>query len=447
MKLEVTIARFLSHTKGAVAIIGVLAGVVFFGASPVSAFSGAGSGTTGDPYKIGSCSQLQQIANDKTAHYIVIASFDCTGVDFPTIDGEFTGTLDGQSYSIYNLTITGSQRGLFQQVTGATIENLRIASGLITNASGAGSFAGISDNSTFINVHSAMNIVGSGSSSLVGGLVGYTDNGTIISRSSYSGTLTSTTYVGGLVGMMYDHPSNLISNSFFNGVLNLVDRIFPVPDPGYVAGGFVGVLYGGRIEDSYSSGAINISDGASGVGGLVGLSYDGVFENLFAASPITTGVSGPAYNGGAFGIYYSQSPYSSNSTNVHFDRSVAGWDCTGYDDGITGCTAQNVSNAAPNFFRNNAANPPMSSWNFASIWQLTTSYPTLQSLAVFEARAAILGAPNTGLVHYGGTFWILVVAGALLAAGASYGLLPRPIRCLVSQAGYNKPKGRSWWGR
>ncbi len=74
-----------------------------------------GSGSPEDPYQISNCTGLQNIQDNLTAHYVLINDIDCSdtvnwnagdGFD-PIGDGTngLTGTLEGDKYTIYNLTI------------------------------------------------------------------------------------------------------------------------------------------------------------------------------------------------------------------------------------------------------------------------------------------------------------------------------------------------------
>lgn len=369
--------------------------LAFVALSPatVAAFSAYGAGTSGNPYRVATCAQLQEINNNLAGHYKLVSDIDCTGTTFTTISSPFTGTLDGQNHTIAHIAITGS--GLFAETNGATIKNLKLASGTISGTAQVGSFVSNASSTTLTNVHSSMTIVGTSTN---GGLVGLSNNDLSIGSSSYSGSITSTTYSGGLVGLIYDTGTNLINDSFFNGTLTLVQRTFPSVQPSFVNGGLVGLMYGGTISNSYSSGTINHDASANTSGGIVGLTYDGVFNNSFSATTII-GTS-PDDIGAIFGGFYTGGSYSSTRSNLHFDRYLANTaDCAGFDQGSGNCTARNTSNATPDYFKNSSTNGPLSTWNFTSVWATTNSYPTLRDLASFAAVAV----PNDGDANGDGT--------------------------------------------
>lgn len=78
----------------------------------------SGGGTVLNPYQIKTAADLQNINNDVTAHYKLMANIDLSGIEFTPIGnadtGAFSGTFDGNGYTISNLTVdTGKYAGLF----------------------------------------------------------------------------------------------------------------------------------------------------------------------------------------------------------------------------------------------------------------------------------------------------------------------------------------------
>lgn len=76
--------------------------------SGLSGIAFLGSGTPEDPYKIYTASELDNVRNDMAASYILMNDIDLGGIDFQPIgDGTttFTGTFDGNGYTISNLSI------------------------------------------------------------------------------------------------------------------------------------------------------------------------------------------------------------------------------------------------------------------------------------------------------------------------------------------------------
>ncbi len=95
------------------------------------AFSGLGTGTSGDPFQITTVTQLQEMKDNLSAHYRLKNEIDASetagwnsGEGFEPIgdsDDKFTGTLSGGGYIIDSLTInrpTEDRVGLFGNVEG-----------------------------------------------------------------------------------------------------------------------------------------------------------------------------------------------------------------------------------------------------------------------------------------------------------------------------------------
>ena len=93
---------------------GVTLILLFLIAAPASAFSGSGAGTPADPYQITNATQLQEMADDLDAHYVLMNDIDCdvapynTGAGFVPIGNSinpFIGTFNGQGHIITALYI------------------------------------------------------------------------------------------------------------------------------------------------------------------------------------------------------------------------------------------------------------------------------------------------------------------------------------------------------
>jgi len=125
------------------------------------AFSGNGSGTELDPYQISNIHELQEINDDLSANYILMNDIDASETrEWNNKEGwepigsyvhrfsgiSFTGSLDGQNYSINNLYIKRPSRmyvGLFECIcNGAVIKNLSIKDAEIIAVQDAGILAG-----------------------------------------------------------------------------------------------------------------------------------------------------------------------------------------------------------------------------------------------------------------------------------------------------------------
>ncbi len=183
-----------------------------------------GSGTEKNPYLIASGANLAWIMNNMSAkqsfsgkffkmtgnidlgkHHLMIGSYVNT-----TDMKAFAGTFDGNGYCIVNLAINDetadtSGTGLFACVYGGTVKNLTVhgtvtsadimAGGIVGRLEGAAST--LQNCTSFVTVESTN--AGTANAAGTGGLVGISNNGSIIDCANY-GTVTGNKKVGGIAG-------------------------------------------------------------------------------------------------------------------------------------------------------------------------------------------------------------------------------------------------------
>lgn len=374
-------------TSFKMSVVGLLTAMLVMPAVAL-AFSGFGSGTQTTPYRISTCTQLGEMANNLAGYYVLNNNINCGGATFTPVGSSgspFTGTLDGQDHTITNIDFTTC--GMFCETHGATIENLNMTDGSFidsTYADNMGTFVGTSDGSTLTNLHSNLSLTGSSGDEYIGGIAGLLfQNTTTITDSSFTGSITvpgSDGYVGGIAGITYDNVGTYsLSNDYAAASITLTSG-----SSYQVVGGLIGAHQGGTITDSYSAGSITSnSTSFTNVGGFAG-GFDGAsIQNSFSA----TAVNG---NATVIGAVYGYS--GGTNTNMYFDESRATRsNCSG--DSQTVCTAVNVSNASPAYFYNNKTDAPFNNWDFNNTWSLGSSYPTLKSEAAFVIPSSI---PNGG---------------------------------------------------
>lgn len=220
--------RFLTFLSSVMFVLSVFT-TTFVGVQHVSAFAG-GDGSTDTPYQIADCQQLQDMNGDLAAHYELTGNVDCgettnwnEGAGFlPVGDwgSEFSGTLNGNGYSISNL---------------------------------------------FINRPTSDRQA----------LIGYTTNGAVIQNLGMENVqITAQRYAGGIVGVL-NGADSVIRNSFVTGSITLV--FGDVGGSGQFAGGIVsGLDFGSHIYNSYSAAdVLTFYHDAWGEGGLAGYAYNG----------------------------------------------------------------------------------------------------------------------------------------------------------------------------
>jgi hypothetical protein len=245
-----------------------------------------GSGTEDSPYLIYTGDELNLIGLfpcDWDKHFKLMADIDLSGYSY---DGAmiarqtaFTGVFDGNGHAISHLTITGmSYLGLFGELaSGAEVKDL-----------------GVVD----VNI--------SGSGDVVGGLVGHSQRGTVVTRCYSKGTVNGDDNTGGLVGINSGRVTQCYSTVAVNG--------------DYLVGGLLGTnKREGAVTNCYSTGAVS---GIMTVGGLVGANYGSI-----TATYSTGAVNGETRVGGFMGGNYEDGSVTSSFWDVEtsgLPRSVGG---------------------------------------------------------------------------------------------------------------------------
>lgn len=261
--------------------------------SIATGFAG-GSGTEEDPYLISTGAQLAFLAqaintNSQNEyyhrHYRLTNSINLGGREWEPIGcywytfstkRAFRGQFDGNGYEISNFKITyakyatdggyGVDIGLFGHIAGASIKNL-----------------GVTDFEIHVNTAEELNI---------GGLVGFSENGTIANCYALGNIIASNCseiHAGGLVGgagpaMGYGFAATGTITNCYAGVdiqITVTDAGESDPFAGIAsAGGLVGTFPLAEISDCYATGSIRATSYNSAyAGGLVGGFGGGVVAN------------------------------------------------------------------------------------------------------------------------------------------------------------------------
>ena len=167
----------------------------------------SGSGTSDDPYQVATLAILRFISenssyNDK--YYIQTADIDASatsgwnsGAGFSPI-GTFTGSYDGQGYTIDGLFINRPYyAGLFSSANGADLDNIGVINADITGSYRVGGLVGYSDHSTITNCYVTGTVSGG---DFVGGLVGEAFSSDVENCYAACTVSGSGACIGGLVG-------------------------------------------------------------------------------------------------------------------------------------------------------------------------------------------------------------------------------------------------------
>jgi len=361
--------------------------------SITGAFSGIGSGSSGDPYVITNCTQLQEMEDDLGANYSLGNNIDCVntttwnggdGFDpVGTSASKFTGSLEGNGYNISNLFIDRSGEndvGLFGHTNLSEINNVSLIDVNITGDYNVGGLIGYPNNATIENCEISGYVGGIG---LVGGFGGenyYTKvfdssfigrvstssggTGGIFGRSyhsqiinSYSkGNITGGAQSGGLVGAMWNSGS-LINNSYSTADITSTNA-----QTGGLAG-TVGVIGNvGQVINCYATG--NVIGAGNSVGGLIG-DIQGVNVNNSYATGKVSGTS--TYIGGLVGRR--QSNCAINNSYWYNDPSDSVEQCVG--DGTDPCSNNQFERSSESWFydvTNDVYDTIDPNWDFVDVW-------------------------------------------------------------------------------
>jgi hypothetical protein len=336
-------------------------------ANRTSVFAG-GDGSGGDPYRICTSSQLNNIRTSLTSNYILKNDIYMQSVPFTPLPNTFNATFDGNGFTISDLYIydvSANDVGLFKGIRdGAVIKNLTVENANVNGPSVVGILAGriLGTGATIqdVSVEGRVN----GSSNWVGGLVGHVPAsadltilnsdvdvvaitnagyagailggtaataGTIIMTDiTASGSVTaSTTYAGGIVGYL-DTPTNTLTN-----ITSSVDVSINGGSSDNYIGGIVGRMDGGDIDNCTSSGLISAT--GSYVGGVVGQFSGTKLWNCDATGSIQVDATSRAsgYVGGIVG-YATASSTDIYNVDVLANITVTGVNVSSYYGGIGG---------------------------------------------------------------------------------------------------------------
>jgi len=260
-----------------------------------------GDGSTANPFEVSNVDQLQCM-NESHAdvisrgqalgeNYRLVSDIDASDTAFwnngdgfaPIGDGEdsFFGTFDGNGHEITGLSINRRSEndvGLFRvvgttgRVTDVSLRNVDVTGDFVV-----GGLVGFNDDGTVTNTSASGNVNGGGV--IVGGLVA--DNDGTVSESSASGNVSGDVAVGGFVGVN----DGTVTESSASGNAE--------GDGGGEVGGLVG-KNNGIVRNSSATGN---ATGNEDIGGLVGFNSQGIVRGSSASG----NVSGEDLAGGLVG--------------------------------------------------------------------------------------------------------------------------------------------------
>ena len=216
----------------------------------------------------------------------------------------YTGTLDGNGYTIDNLTISSDAEnvGLIQSANGATFKNIRMENVSVEGTSASnqttGALVGDANNTTFENIAVVSGTVKNNAtdfgSGYTGGIVGSADNSTI--TNAYNGaSVIGNTDARGAGGGIAGGSSGTISFAYNAGYISNF----------MYAGGITG---DGIVTNAYNTGTVYNTYSSASTGGIIGLTGgDSPSSNLYNEGTINggyaSGIVGQLLNGTLYNVY------------------------------------------------------------------------------------------------------------------------------------------------
>ena len=393
-----------------------------------------GDGSETAPYRITNVTELQAMRADLGANYTLANDIDATptrewndGAGFEPVgdcnDGAFTGPCQAE-------TFTGSFDGDGHTINGLYLDH----DDSIDVALFGGVTVGVVENVHLTNVDITSEYPGDGGSTVyTGGLVGYNLGGEI-RNVSVNGSIRSENAGGMIVGA---NGAGTITNASSSGRITgeeahvlggiagyneFITRNYPAAierthsnatvvnnqtaaDSDHfqpAAGGLVGLnQYSAVVRNSSAVGAVS---GAETAGGVVGVLLTGQIENTFAGGELSSenAAGGLVGAGDTVGLASSRGYPPDNEAvieNSYWDRGAAGTtDTVGTypapaDDNIIENGA--VEPVATDDVRGLTAAETLASFDFETVWAVPKSgYPKLRSLTDLEALGLGINAPN-----------------------------------------------------
>ena len=230
------------------------------------------------------------------------ADIDLKGIDWTPIGKDdnkaYTGTFDGNGKTITGLTVTGSYKyaGLFGDIDeNGTVKNVVLEGVQITSDNSSGSVGGVAGDSwgTIENCSVSGSVSGT---TFAGGVVGSQRGGSITGCNS-SATVKGVIFAGGIAGETNSGAS--LTGCYATGDVTVEND----GTNNSHAGGVVGYNGGGTLTACYAWGSVTGSgSGTIYVGGVTGTNDEGTLTACYHANGTVSGPAGTT--GGVTGRNY-----------------------------------------------------------------------------------------------------------------------------------------------
>lgn len=292
---------------------------------------------------------LQAVGSGLSGSYELGADIDCTGETLTPIGtylAPFTGKFYGKGYTISNLVATGTLDavGLFGAIDGVAAVNGVSVTGLTLNISTAtpnyvGGLIGWINAGTVTNCNITGAITnGATGSNYTGGFVGFQWAGTISRCWADVSVVTSGTYSSGVGGFVASNYNGTIEKCYSLGSVSITDT------NEYTPGGFAGLVGAGGgtrnpiIRNCYCRGACSDYNSSGAAAGFVNTVGAGRIENCYSTGAVNTAGGGFCQTNNATVLRCKWDVQTSgqsesygdglglSTATMKFQSSFAGWD-------------------------------------------------------------------------------------------------------------------------
>lgn len=280
------------------------------------------------PKPIKNPQELRDIDKNEAGHYILAQDIH---LSLPwkiiCVTNGFSGTLDGDGHTIYNLNLN-TQAGFFSNITGGTVKNLTLKN--VTSSSDTVGGILTACNYGYIDNCTIYGMVKTKKSGYLGSFAGL-NHGAITNCTSYVDI--TNTYQNSTIGGICAESDGVIFGCTYRGKIDTTGD-------NTVVGGICGYETGGYISDSFSYSSISITAGLGYVGGICGMAEGTQIYKCASGGNIISSDSGTIYSGGICALAQNATIYNCYSlSEIHtFAKS-------GFAGGICGCnSASNIQN-------------------------------------------------------------------------------------------------------
>ncbi len=201
--------------------------------------------------EINTCQELiDKIRLNLSGKYVLKNNLNCVGISsFPinATNSPFIGVLDGNGYTISNLTIRKTDNhstGLFSFISGALIQRINLENIDVNGTMNyVGSIVGRANSSIIYKV--SINGKIQGGPNMTGGLIGFSKSNNKISKVSTNVDMNGNKNVGALIGYSQ---KDIIQNCFTTGETKGID---------YGVTGLIPTAINSKISNCYAAGKVN----------------------------------------------------------------------------------------------------------------------------------------------------------------------------------------------